>query len=221
MKKFRLMVLCCTLAASLLPACAGPRHLVPEPVNPALCRLPFTSSGCRYVHSLDAELPGGERMTVMGVSVVEPETDTIQAAIMTLEGLVLFDATASGGNIQVHRALPPFDGLQFAGGLMQDVRFIFMFPPGVPKITGRLEDGSSVCRYQDTFGMTRDVIAHPGKGWEVEQFSAFGKKLRNLKIDALKNGIPGKLEFQAFSPKPYALHMTLVSAEPVKPGEIK
>jgi hypothetical protein len=221
MKKCRRIVLWCALAVALLPACAGPRHLRNEPINPAVCRLPFTSTSCRYVHALDAELPGGERMTVMGVSVIDPEADTVQAAIMTLEGLVLFDATASGGSMQVHRAVPPFDGQQFAEGLIQDVRFIFMCPAGAPTTTGRLDDGSSVCRYHDNFNMTVDVIVHPGRGWEVEQFSAFGKKLRSLKIDALKNGIPGMLEFEAFSPKPYALHMKLISAEPVMPGGTK
>jgi hypothetical protein len=221
MKKYRFLALWCGLAAALLPACAGPGHIRIEPVNPALCRLPFTSTSCRYVHSLDAELPGGTRMTVMGVSVIEPEADTIQAAIMTLEGLVLFDATASGSSLKVHRALPPFDGPQFADGLMRDVRFIFMFPAGAPKTTGRLDDGSSVCRYHDNFGITVDVIAHPDQGWEVQQYSAFGKKLRSLKIDALKNGIPGMLEFEAFSPKPYALHMKLISAETVTPEGAK
>ena len=221
MKKYRLIVLWCALAAAMLPACAGPRHIRPEPVNPALCRLPFSSTSCRYIHGLDAELPGGARMTVMGVSVVDPETDTIQAAIMTLEGLVLFDATASGSSIKVHRALPPFDGPQFAEGLMKDVRFIFMFPAGGPKTTGRFDDNSTVCRYQDNFGMTVDVIAHPGHGWKVEQYSILGKKLRTLKISALKNGVPGMLEFEAFSPKPYALHMKLISAEPVPPAEKK
>lgn len=221
MKKCRPLVLWCALAAALLPACAGPRHILPEPIHPALCRRPFTSTGCRYIHTLDAELPGGVRMTVMGVSVIDPEADTIQAAIMTLEGLVLFDATASGSSMQVHRALPPFEGPEFADGLMRDVRFIFILPSGAPKIAGRLADGSSVCRYQDSFGRTIDVIVHPGRGWEVEQYSAFGKKLRSLKIDTLKNGIPDMLEFEAFSPKSYALHMTLISAEPVTQGSAK
>jgi len=223
MKKNMLIGRLCVAAAAavLLPACAGPRHIRPEPINPALCRLPFSSTGCRYVHSLDAELPGGARMTVIGVSVIDPAADTIQAAIMTLEGLVLFDATASGDGVQVHRALPPFDAPRFAEGLMQDVRFIFMFPAGAPKTTGRLDDGSSVCRYQDNFGMTVDVITHPGQGWEVEQYSVLGKKLRSLKIDPLKNGVPGMLEFEALSPKPYALHMKLISAEPVASGDVK
>jgi hypothetical protein len=211
----------CVLAAALLPACTGPRHIRPEPVNPALCRLPFSSTNCRYIHSLDAELPGGARMTVMGVSVVDPAADTIQAAIMTLEGLVLFDATAAGSIMQVHRALPPFDAPRFAEGLMRDVRFIFIFPAGKPNATGRLDDGSSVCRYQDTVGTTTDVIARPGLGWEVDQYSVLGKRLRSLKIDPLQNGVPGSLEFEALSPKPYALHMKLISAEPIASGDVK
>jgi hypothetical protein len=104
---------------------------------------------------------------------------------------------------------------------MQDVRFIFMFPSGEPETTGRLDDGSSVCRYQDNSGMTVDVIIRPGQSWEVEQYSAQGKKLRSLKIGSLNNGVPGMLEFEALSPRPYALHMKLISAEPVLPAETK
>jgi len=134
--------------------------------------------------------------------------------------LVLFDATTSSGTIQVQRALPPFDSPQFANGLMQDVRFIFTFPAGSPKVTGILDDGASVCRYQDTLGKTLDVVVHPGNGWVIEQYSRFGKKLRSLRFDTLKNGIPNMLEFEAFGPKSYALHMRLLSVEPVSPDTI-
>ena len=213
----------CALAAAVafMLACAGPRHIRSEPVNPALCRLPFTSTSCRYIHSLDAELPGGGRMTVMGVSVIDPAADTVQAALMTLESLTLFDATAAGDRVEVHRSVPPFDGQEFAGALMRDVRFIFMFPAGPLTASGTLDDGSSVCRYRESEGKTVDVIVHPGQGWEVEEFSALLKKLRSLKISALKNGYPAELDFEALSPKPYALHMRLISAEPVAPGDKK
>ena len=129
MKKNMLTGGWCALAAAatLILACAGPRHIRPEPVNPAICRLPFAGTSCRYMHSLDAELPGGGRMSVVGVSVIDPAADTIQAALLSPESLTLFDATAVGERVQVHRAVPPFDAPEFADVLMRDVRFIFIF----------------------------------------------------------------------------------------------
>jgi hypothetical protein len=220
MKKCSFIFIWFVLTAVLLPACTGPRSIRPDLVNPELCRLPFYGTPRRYIHVLDAELPGGVCMTVIGVSVIDPESETLQAAIMTLEGLVLFDATASSSTLRVHRALPPFDGDLFAAGLMRDVRFIFMLPADPPKVTGIADDGASVCRYQDTLGNTLDVVVHPGNDWVIEQYSSFGKKLRSLRFDTLKNGIPSMLEFEAFSPTPYALHMRLLSVEPVSPDTI-
>lgn len=220
MKKYRYIVFPCVFAAMLLTACAGPRSIRPVAVNPELCRLPFFDKSHRYIYALEAELPGGMRMTVLGITVVDYEADTLQAAIMTLEGLVLFDATDKDGDIQVHRSLSPFDRPRFADGLMSDVRFIFMLPVGPPQATGMVDDGSSLCRYQDTSGMTLDVVVHPVKGRVVEQYSRFGKKLRSLKFCTMQNGIPGNLEFEAFSLKSYSLHMKLISTEPIVPGYV-
>jgi hypothetical protein len=217
MKKFRYIFFPCIFAALLLTACAGPRSIRPVPVNPELCRLAFFEKSRRYIYALDAELPGGMRMTVMGIAVVDYEAETVQAAIMTLEGLLLFDATAANGSLQLHHALPPFDRPQFAEGLMRDVRFIFMVPVGPPQATGLLDDGASLCRYHDASGMTLDVVVYPEKGRVVEQYSRFGKKLRSLKMYTMDNGIPGSLVFEAFSWKSYALHMKLISAEPLVP----
>lgn len=220
MKKCSYIFFPCIFAAIFLTACAGPRSIHSVPVNPELCRLTFFEKSRRYIYALDAELPGGMRMTVMGVVVVDYEADTVQAAIMTLEGLLLFDATAANGSLHLHHALPPFDRPQFAEGLMRDVRFIFMVPVGPPQATGMVDDGSSLCRYHDTSGMTLDVVVHPVKGRMVEQYSRYGKKLRSLKFYTMDNGIPGNLEFEAFSLKSYALHMKLISAEPLVPGYV-
>ncbi len=215
MKRNKLTAGMCMLAALLLPACAGPRHIRPVPVNTQLCRQPFSSTACRYIHRLEARLPGGGRMTVMGISVIDPAADRIQAALLSLEGLTLFDATEAGQQVQVHRAVPPFDGPEFAMALLRDVRFIFMPPSGAPSAAGILDDGSTICRYHDEGGGAADVIALPKGGWEIEQHSASGTKLRSVKISPLKNGYPAVLAFEAFRPRPYGLHMELISAEPV------
>ena len=158
-------------------------------------------------------------MTAMIVTVTDPASEEIQAAIVSLEGLVIFDATLSRDGLQVHRALPPFNRQRFASGLMRDVQFIFMLPVGEPAITGMLDDGLSVCRYYNVLNSTVDVIVHPDGVCHVEQYSKYGKKLRSLKVHALQNDTPGMMKFTSFRPKSYALSMRLISVEPFTPDD--
>ncbi len=218
-KKKLFFFVCCALVAASMVSCAGRRHIRFTPVDPALCRLPFADRACRYVYSLHAELPGGARMTAMIVTVTDPASDMLQAAIVTLEGLVVFDAQVSGQSMQVHRALPPFNRKRFAVGFMRDVQFIFMLPADQPAITGMLDDGASVCRYHDVQNATVDVIVRTVGGCDVEQYSRYGKKIRSLKMSALQHDIPGMMKFSAFRPKPYALSMRLISVEPFTPDD--
>lgn len=218
-QKMVFFFVCCALGAACIAACAGVRHIQPASVNPALCRLPFTDKACRYVYSLNAELPDGTRMTAMIVTVTNPASEEIQAAIVSIEGLVVFDATLSRDGMQVHRALPPFNRQRFAGGFMRDVQFIFMLPVGQPAITGMLDDGLSVCRYYDVLNSTVDVSVHPDGVCNVVQYSRYGKKLRSLKVHALHNDTPGMMKFTSFSPKSYALSMRLISVEPFTPDD--
>lgn len=210
---------CCALSAACIAACSGVRHIRPASVNPALCSLPFTDKSCRYVYSLNAELPDSTRMTAMIVTVTDPAFEEIQAAILSLEGLVVFDATLSPDGMQVHRALPPFNRQRFAAGLMRDMQFIFMLPVGPPAITGMLDDGSTVCRYYDVLNSTVDVIVHPDGVCNVVQYSRYGKKLRGLKVHALQNDTPAMMKFTSFNPNSYALSMRLISVEPFTPND--
>ena len=91
------------------------------------CARPFLGSPHRFVHAIAASLPGGGTGTVLGITVFDPKSKAIRSAILTIEGFVLFDARYDK-ELHVYRALPPFNGEEFAERLMKDVRLIFLAP---------------------------------------------------------------------------------------------
>jgi hypothetical protein len=138
--------------------------------------------------------------------------------MMTVEGLVLFDARYDG-QIVIHRALPPFDSMTFARGLIDDIRLIF-FPPNGPLIaSGTSEDGALICRYRADRGMMVDIVIHEAHVWEIRQYDHNARLIRSLKADpgsrgtaGRQNPIPVRLELTAFGPSEYALTLDLIEA---------
>ena len=85
---------------------------------------------------------------------------------MTVEGLTLFEArSAEAEELEVLRALPPFDNREFASGLMRDVRTLFQPPPGLGQY-GTLADGTPVCRYNAGQTMT-DILPQEDGCWQL------------------------------------------------------
>lgn len=188
-------------------------------VNQDRCLLPFPDIPRRYIHAIEAVLPTSVHLTVMGVTIINPAAESIRVAVMTLEGLVLFDVSTVASQTTIHRALPPFDGQEFVLYLMQDIRFMF-FPPAVAlSSSGILDNGATICRYVGDEGMTVDVIVHQDQTWEIEQYKGCRKPLRRVSGHALKNGVPGIIELSTHKPRTYSLRLKLISAEPVLPGE--
>jgi hypothetical protein len=183
----------------------------------------FPSGRWRFVHSIEATLPGGHRTVLIGVTEVSSRQRTLHCVLMSIEGLVLFDGRMDG-KIRVDRAIPPFDSRTFARGLMGDVALMLLSPPGAPVESGSLETGEPVCRYQATEPgggvLTTDVIRE-GKGrWSVNQYEG-GRLHRSLRART-KTGIahgpvpvfPEKWELTAPGPGGYCLHLKLLEAEP-------
>lgn len=78
-----LMMTACLSACGLLP--------VIKPVDPAAapdtiqrCRRPFLDIPYRFIHTIEAVLPGGGVGTVVGVTVFDPAPKTIHSVIMTI-----------------------------------------------------------------------------------------------------------------------------------------
>lgn len=184
------------------------------------CRRPFLEAPHRFVHAIEAGSPQRAMGTVLGVTLFDPYSGILRSAILTLEGFVLFDARYDRG-MDVHRAVPPFDAPRFAENMMDDIRLIFLRPQGRLLQAGTLENGAIACRYEDPRGQTVDVMVRPDDAWEIGTYGKHNEPLRKVEAFSVKNRIPEAVTLTGFLTANYKLRLTLISAEPVRPGDVK
>jgi hypothetical protein len=138
--------------------------------------------------------------------------------MMTLEGLVVFDAVYDG-NVIVNRAVSPFDSAEFADRLMDDVRLLFVFPEAETIEFGTTDAGENVCRCRQKDTMTTDVIVGSGGDWTIRKYR-HGQLHRAIHAkESGKNGYPGiahTMELIACRMANYRLNLTLIDAEFIK-----
>ena len=213
---------CMAIACSALPAV----HLADITSGAQLsrkCNNLFPNGKWQFVHSIETTMPGGQKGLVMGVTVISSRDKTVQCAIMTIEGIVVFDARYDR-RLVIQRAVPPFDSEGFAEGLIRDIQLIFFMPEGLLIETGTDKDGASICRYRKPDGRIVDIVIQGNRSWQIRQYS---RKLRlNRTVTAFfskKNPaaehpeIPDRLELTAHGVANYKLAMDLVEAVPLGP----
>lgn len=212
------------MAAVLLAlSCARLPKIVPvtgaDPSEPAeVCGRIFPAGAWQLLHSIEADLPGGRRSVMMGLTVLSSRRRSNRSVIMSLEGFVVFDAEVNQG-LKVHRALPPFDSPDFAEGLMEDIRLIFFQPEG-PAECGKLTDGSTVCRYKNPDGGVVDIVLRSTGTCESLRYDREQRLIRIVRVPAdARNGdgMPQAIKLTARGEQSYKLVMTLLEAVPLDP----
>ena len=223
----------------LLAACAGTR---PEPLprmtasTPDLaagrCAALFPQGRWQMIHAIDFRLADGTSGNALGVLILDGRS--LSCALMTVEGLTLFEARSAEAEVlEVLRALPPFDNREFASGLMRDVRTLFQSPPGLGQY-GTLVDGTPVCRYNAGQTIT-DILPQADGCWQLftydEQSSLRTdgclpadprREHRQTRAIAARSCerigeaiLPRRLDLSGFAPSAYTLNLRLLSAEPL------
>ena len=205
------------ISCALLPA-IKPAERAADTVQ--RCSQPFLDTPHRFVHAIEASVPGGGTETFLGITVFDPASRSIRSAVVTIEGFVLFDARYDK-ELHVYRTLPPFNADRFAEYMMEDIRLIFLSPEERLSDAGALEDGSTICRYGGNQDKIVDVIVHQDDAWEIGTYRNRFKRLRKINAYSVQDGIPGMLELTAFESGHYSLSLKLISAEPVSPEEIR
>jgi len=180
-----------------------------------LCSRMFPRKPWQYVHALHFRLADGGKGSGLGVVALEHES--MRCALMTVEGLTLFEASATAdGQVKVSRALPPFDARGFAQGLMRDLRTLFFVPPGSLR-QGRLEDGRLVCRYA-TPQLITDILPQEDGCWQVHLYTGRvdtgSIETRSCHVvDSVL--VAETMELMVPGPLGYTIHLRLLSAEPL------
>ncbi len=181
------------------------------------CRNNFVTGNWQFVHSIAFKMADGGGATVIGVTVLDGQK--LHCALMTVEGLVLFEAELAQEKLAVSRALPPFDNPEFARGLIRDVQAIFLPPAGEePKAAGRLVGGELVCRYHADNGQITDLLVDE-KGSRINIYDPDLNRSRSIvagsPITVAAERVPETLELTASGLSAYTLTMTLISADKI------
>ncbi len=178
------------------------------------CRSHFPQGRWQLVHTLTARFPGGRQATFTGVVVLSSVDRSLHCVLMTIEGMVLFEAGHNGREISVSRAFGPFDNPHFAQGVMADIRFLFFAPEGEKIAQGTLEDGDGVCRYHGADQTIVDLTESTGGRWGMQQYNGQGRKLRRVAADAVnEEGLAPRMSLDAGSGlRSYHLSLELIQA---------
>ncbi len=211
----------------LLTTCAG----MPDIKTMDVSRVPETLMRCenvfprgkwQFAHAIEADLGGGQEARLIGVTELSSNPERIHAVMMTIEGLVLFDALHDG-QLTINRGIAPFDSREFAQGLMDDIRLIFFKPHGDPIGVGVIDRGCDVCRCQSGNAMV-DVMVCPDYLFEIRQYE--NEQLTRTVSAPLKptgsrktaNAFPEQITLTAQGPAHYRLTLRLISAEQISTG---
>ena len=216
------------LLLPLLPLLFMACHSLP-PIMPAdrtpgdvesVCEAAFPHHAWRMVHTITTDLPGGRRGVMLGVVSLSRTTNTIECALLSIEGLRLFEAR-DDGTLTIRRALPPFDRPALAEGMMQDIRLIFFLPRGEPIATGTSPSGNPACRYALADGFL-DVIRTPEGSYLLERYDRRQRMTRRVEISECrppgaedKGTVPCHIHLEAMGANAYQLDLELVEARPV------
>jgi len=183
------------------------------------CFDPYPSKNWQFVHSIEASMSGDKTSFMLGVTIISPETGTVRCVMMTLEGFVLFEAVYDG-KVIIKRAVPPFDSLGFARGLMDDIRLIFFKPEGLLTEAGIAGDGASRCRFKNKEGMVTDVLMKKDGGWGIRRYNRWSTLIRSVdaydceyRSDHAEVKVPGRLELIAHGSGGYSLRLELIEGE--------
>lgn len=213
------LVACAAETQLRLPQLTG----VSESLGENGCAAVFPQGNRQFVHAIDFTMQDGSGTAVVGVTSLND--NTIACALVTVEGLTLFEAVFHyDGSFVVKRAVPPFDAPEFATGLIGDIRAIFQPPPGhgsrgqvlLPALEGGL---TAVCRYKDPDGRVVDVLPDVDGCWQIRSYAPDGVMDRAIVGRSCKvqstGMLPDYIELTTYGRTGYTLKMTLIRADDI------
>lgn len=168
----------------------------------------------QFVHAIDFSADSRGGATVIGI--VRLEEGGLEVALVTVEGLTLFEAGKMDGKKPVvRRALSPFDSKSFAADLLADVEMMFRSPAGNPTL-GRGPGGELIWRYRGADGKLTDLLTEEAGCWRLNRYDSARALLRQLEATQCREEagflLPGLMELHATEPAEYRLRMRLLSA---------
>lgn len=211
-------------AALLLTACTNlpeirTGHDNTAATRIAACKAIFPHGKWQLVHSLEIFPPVGSKQTVEGIVILDSNQRTFHCVLMTIEGLVIFEADFDG-KIKIRRALPPLDKPGMAEGIVRDISLLFLAPEKPCIAAGLSKDGDWVCRYRRADREYEDIVLKPGGLWQIRAYNQSHRLIRTISpvcVQPIKAGVlPRRVRLKAYGLGGYELRLTLLEAIPLK-----
>jgi hypothetical protein len=209
---------------TLLPlACARlPQIRAVEPAaaqrTAAECAAIFPKGAWQFVHAIQFFPPDGSSQTLMGVVRLSSDAQRFHCAMLTIEGLVLFEAEYDGATT-ILRAVAPLDKPGVAEGMVEDIRLIFFTPEQPCLSAGLSQEQSRRCRYPLSDGGRQDILLAGDGTWQIQRYNPGRRMVRSvapLGREALRpDGLATGLELKAPGVAGYRLVLRLVEAIPI------
>ena len=175
----------------------------------------FPRGQWQLVHAIEIFPPVGSKQTLLGIIQISSEQRTFHCVLMTIEGLVLFEADFDGA-ITIQRALPPLDMPGMAEGMLEDISLLFFAPEEPCVATGLSKEAAWICRYPSIDQGYQDIILQPDGRWEIRRYSQSHRLMRTIapmaKEDLHADGLPSRVELTAHGLGGYRLRMSLMEA---------
>ena len=207
------------MAALMLAACSSLPVIQPvsgPPTNRNVsCPSIFVRESTRFIHSIEVQASGRTQAVMIGITLLNPAVRSVSCAIVTPEGLSLFEASSAEGKVSVGRALPPFDAPDFAENMMADIGLIFLTPQGVLDRQGIFNDGRAVCRWHRKEGGWIDVSKSAEGPGRIERYTERGRLERSVTIVSDGDRAYSAIELHASDLISYSLNMSLIESEAV------
>jgi len=185
-----------------------------------LCNQAFPRHPWRALHTIHITGPFNQKNAVIGATIVVPAERRIRAVIMTIEGMVLFDADYSFGVTTCRRAVPPLDHPAFGEGLLRDVSMMFLPLEGERHQIGRDPEGRLICRWINSAQETTDIIAGDNGERHIHHYDRKGKLKRTITMSPpQKNILSQEVELVSYGFPGYTLQLKLLEQEPLSDYE--
>lgn len=212
-----------TLGVLLLAIiCAGcaPTALTPIPdfsKDRALqrCLSIYPKSIWRAIHTVEVTAPFSLKSSLIGVTIGDEKSRGMHSALLSVEGLVLYDVESTiGKKPKVNKAMPPMDNPEFVDGLVRDVRLIFFKPDGTLIGCGKSQDSGTVCRYETADKDIIEILHQSKEQWVVRLWEQGDKLVRQVTYKKpRKNGIAETIRLKSFDSGGYSLDLKLLEFE--------
>jgi hypothetical protein len=178
----------------------------------------FPQGKWQYTHAIQISPPVGSKQTLLGIIQMSSRERTFHCVMLTIEGLVLFEAHYDGA-ITIQRAVPPLDKPGLAEGMVQDILLVF-FPPEQPcAMAGLSQSQEWVCRYPSVDQGFQDIALRPDHTWQIRRYSQGQRLLRTIaplaKEDIQPRRLATRVALEAHGLGGYRLIMSLMEATPL------